>query len=104
MPLTIYSDKQLSYEKLQQKDRSDSIHHRNIQTLATEMYKVKSGYTPNIFSDLFNQRKISSCNLRRHPEFRVPFTRTVYHGSESISYLGQKYEIFSQHHLRKHFP
>ena len=51
------------------------------------MYKVKSGYTPKIFSDLFNQREISPNNLRRHPEFRVPLTRTVYHGSESISYL-----------------
>ena len=54
------------------------------------MYKVKSGYTPKIFSDFFNQRDISPYNLRRHPEFRVPLTRTVYHGSESISYLDPK--------------
>ena len=39
---------------------------------------------------LFNQREISPCNLRRHTEFRVPLTRTVYHGSESISSLGPK--------------
>ena len=38
------------------KDGSVSIHHRDIQALAMEMYKVKSGYTPTIFSDLFNQR------------------------------------------------
>ena len=54
------------------------------------MYKVKSGYRPKISSDLFNQREINRYNLRRHPEFRVPLTRTVYHGSESISYLGPK--------------
>ena len=40
--------------------------------------------------DLFNQREISPYNLRRHAEIRVPLTRTVYHGSESISYLGPK--------------
>ena len=52
---------------------------------ATEMYKVKCGYTPKIFNDLFHQREISLHNLRKHPEFRVPLSRTVYHGSESIS-------------------
>ena len=53
-----------------------------------EIYKVKSGYTPKIFSDLFNKREISPYNLRRHSEFRVPLTRTAYHGNENISYLG----------------
>ena len=86
----IYSDKKSSHEKLIEKDGSVSIHYRNIRSLATEMYKVKSGYAPKIFSDLFNQREISLCNLRRRPEFRVPLTRTVYHGRESISYLGPK--------------
>ena len=52
------------------------------------MCKVKSGYTPKFFSDLFNQRQISPYNLRRRPEFRVPLTRTVYDVSESILYLG----------------
>ena len=51
---------------------------------------MKSEYTPNIFSDLFNQREISLYNLRRHPKFRVTLTGTVYHGSECISYLGPK--------------
>ena len=52
------------------------------------MYKVKSEYTPKIFSDLFNQIEISTYSLRRYPVFGVPLTRTVYHGSENISYLG----------------
>ena len=69
---------------------SVSIHHKNIQALATEMFTVKSGYRSKIFNDLFNQKEISPYNLRRHPEFRVPLTRTVYQGSESISYLGPK--------------
>ena len=43
-----------------------------------------------IFSDLFNQREISPYNPKRHPEFRAPLTKTVYHGNESISYLGPK--------------
>ena len=86
----IYSDKKSFYEEVLGKDGSVSIHHRKIQALATEIYKVKSGQTPKIFSDLFNQREISPYNLRRQPEFRVPLTRTMYDGSESISYLGPK--------------
>ena len=72
------------------RSRRNNILHRNIQVLVTEMYKMKSGYTPKIFSDLFDQKEISPYNFRRHPEFRVPLTRTVYHGGESISYLGAK--------------
>ena len=74
LPL-IYSDKKSSYEKLIEKDGSVSIHYRN---------KIFT----KIFSDLFIRREKSSYNLRRHPEFRVPLTRTVHHGRESISYLG----------------
>ena len=68
-----------------------------------EMYKVKSGYTPKVFSDLFNQREISPYNLTRHPEFRVPLTRTVYHGSKVPHVWVQRYGIFYRHHLGKQF-
>ena len=37
----IYSNKKSSYENLLEKDNSVSIHQINIQTLATEMFKVK---------------------------------------------------------------
>ena len=86
----IYSNKKSSSESLLGKDGSVSILHRNIEALAMEMHEVKSGDTPKIFSDLFNQKEVSPYNLKRHPEFRVPLTRTVYQGSESISYLGPK--------------
>ena len=39
---------------------------------------------------MFNQRELSPYNLRSYPDVRVPFTRTLYHGSESISYLDPK--------------
>ena len=35
----IYSDKKSSYENLLEKDNSVSIHHKNIQVLAIEMFK-----------------------------------------------------------------
>ena len=53
----ILSDKKSSSEELSY--GSVSIHHKNIQAFAEEIYKVKSGYILKIFSDLFNQREIS---------------------------------------------
>ena len=50
----MYIAKTLCYEELLEQYESISIHHRNIQALATEMSQVKFGYTPKIFSYLFN--------------------------------------------------
>ena len=42
----IYCDKQSSFEELLEKDSSVSIHKRNIEILATEIYKVSKGMSP----------------------------------------------------------
>ena len=87
----IYKSKQSSYEELLIKDGTVSIHHRNIQTLATEMFKVKNEkMSPEIICDIFTQRINNHYNLRRINHFEIPFVRTVYNGTESVSYLGPK--------------
>ena len=64
----VYNNKQSSYEELLIKDGTVSIHHRNIQTLATEMFKVKNELTPEIICDIFTQRINNHYNLR-HESF-----------------------------------
>ena len=86
----IYCDKNSSYEELLEKDGSVSIHHRNIQNLAIEMYKVKSELDPMIAANVFTTIPENHYNLRNYNGFRLPFARAVYHGTESISYLGPK--------------
>ena len=86
----IYNDKQSSYEELLIKDGPVSIRHRNIQTLATEMFKVKNELSPEIICDIFTQRINNHYNLRHINHFETPFVRTVYNGTESVSYLGPK--------------
>ena len=84
----IYSDKKSSYENLL--DNSVSIHHKNIQALAIEMFKVKHKLCLEINCDVFMERTNNQCNLRNCPDFITPHVHSVFHGTESISYLGPK--------------
>ena len=52
----IYSEKQSSFETLLEKDGSVSVHNRNLQILATEMYKIKNVHSALIITELFEQR------------------------------------------------
>ena len=66
------------------------MHHGNIQTFATEMFKVKNEISPEIICDIFTQRMNNHYNLRHINHLQTPFARTVYNGTESVSYLGPK--------------
>ena len=86
MPL-IHGDKTSSFEELLEQDKSVSTHTRNLQMLATEMFKVYRSMSPPIFSELFRGRDY---NLRSNSNFAVPHVKSVFHGRGSISYLGPK--------------
>ena len=52
----IHNDKLPSYEEMgQEKDGSVSIHYKNIQSLAIEMFQIKHRQSPEIVSDIFVQ-------------------------------------------------
>ena len=85
----IHNDKLPSYEELLEKDGSVLIHHKNNQSLAIEMFQIKHGQPPEIVSDIFAQTT-QHCNFRPNRDFRIRSAKSVYHGSESISYLGPK--------------
>ena len=54
------------------------------------MYKFKNELAPMITVDVFTTIPENHCNLRNDNGFRLTFARTVYHGTESILYLGPK--------------
>ena len=58
-----YNDKKSNFEELLIKDNSISIHHRNIQTIATEMYKFANRMSPEITNEIFQLREINHYNL-----------------------------------------
>ena len=65
----IYCDKQPSFEELLEKDSSVSIDERNIQILATEMYKVIKGMSPPQITELFARRDEHPYNLIHNAYF-----------------------------------
>ena len=86
----IYNDKQSSFIELLNKDNSVSIHMRNIQKLAIEMFKFRKGLSPPLMGNIFKLRTEIPYNLRNISEFSRPTVNSVYHGTESISNLGPK--------------
>ena len=58
--------------------------------MATEFCKIKNELSPELFTEIFAREAESHYNLRRCNDFRIPAIRTVYRGSERISFLGPK--------------
>ena len=73
----IYNAKTSSFKQLLEKDNSVSIHHRNIQTLAIEMYKVTNGLSPEIINEIFQIREESRCDVRYASQFTIPPIHSV---------------------------
>ena len=67
----VYDGYVSAFEELLEKNHSFTIHHYNIQTLCIELYKVFSGQSQTMFSDLFERKNINY-NLRSQPDFVIP--------------------------------
>ena len=80
----VYKDSNLTFQQLLEKDNSFTIHDRNLQKLAIEMYKVKHNLSP--IQELFSEG--SSVNLRNPQDWEIPKVRTVNNGLETIRYRG----------------
>ena len=85
----VYKKADLNFEELLRKDNSFSIHQRNLQKLATEMYKVKNNLSPTLMKDIFPERAIPY-NLRNMNPFQASNVKTVYNGTETLSFRGPK--------------
>ena len=86
---TTYQDHLSTFKELLNKDNFVSIHHRNKQVLATEMFKIHGSLPLDILREKFVSQ-ISSYNLRRNNTFERRQVYSAYHGTESLSFLGPK--------------
>ena len=85
----VYKDCKSSFAELLSEEKSLTVHHRNVQKLAIEMYKVKNELCPKIMLDLFIEVTYSY-NLRKSLICGSYKIKTVSYGTETITYLGPK--------------
>ena len=97
----VYSDQSSTFEELLERDKTFSIHHKNIQSLAIEIYKFLNGLSPEIMNSMFNLNENNQYSLRNVFELYSHNPRTVKYGKETISYLAPK--IWSQT-IKDHKP
>ena len=85
----VYNDDNATFEKLLEKENAAKINDRNLQVLATEMFKVKLGIAPAIMNDVFRIRK-SDYNTQKADQLQSHCVKTVHYGTGTVSFLGLK--------------
>ena len=86
---TVYSVNLSSYELLD-KSGSFTIHQRNVQSLAIEIYKYLHGPSPEVLSEVFKVSEIIPYDLRMRDELYVKNPKTVIYSTETIFSLSPK--------------
>ena len=83
----VYKNDSLTFQGLLDKDDSTTIHQRNLQRLATEMYKVKNQTPPLPMQEIFSEQ-VNVHDLRNKRCWKIPKVSTVGYGTENIRYRG----------------
>ena len=83
------NERKSSFEELLRKDNTVSIRHRNLQVLATKIFKIKNNIALKIINEIF-RRRTSSYNLWKNSSFYVKQVNSVYHNTDSLSCLSPK--------------
>ena len=84
----VFRDKNATFNELLKRDGSVTIHERNIQILATEMFKAYNGISPRILRNVFPLKE-SALYWSNFP-FKTRNVRTVTYGTETLGHLGPK--------------
>ena len=85
----VYKDFNSSFQELLTEDNSLNIHHRNLQKLVTEIFKIKNGLSTELRNDVFELIE-KPYSLRTTSQFKSRKIRTTKYGIETPSYLGNK--------------
>ena len=84
----VYSDYSSTFSELIEKDKSVTIHEKNLRVLAIELYKVVNRLSPKLLDEVFPMKKcIKYCSKSPFETFNV---RTTNYGTHSLSYMGPK--------------
>ena len=86
----VYSGYSSTFEDLLNKDKSVTIHQRNLQQLAIEIFKVKIGIAPIIMNEIFTFVENNTYNLRSGMHLNRVNVHSPQYSTEPIDNLGAK--------------
>ena len=95
----VYRNDQLTFCELLDLDKSFTIHHRNLQRLATEMYKVTNHLGPSFMNEIFPHTN-NTYDLRNMPTVECSNVRSVYNGTETVYFRGPKTWLLVPENIR----
>ena len=87
---TVYSDYNSSFHELLVNNGSFTIHQRNAQSLAIEIYKYLHGLSLAILSEVFKVNETIPYDLRIRNDLYARYPKIVRYGTETISFLSPK--------------
>ena len=85
----MYKEENTTFQELLNKDNSVTTHDRNLQRLATEMYKIKDHLSPLSMQELFTE-KFNKHAIRNNRTWESHNVRTASYGTETMSNMGPK--------------
>ena len=86
----VYNDDHLTFNELLKLDNSVTIHHKNIQKVAIEVYKCIHDLSPSFMKDIFVNSGYNGPNLRCEKLFQMPNIKKSYKGEESLRAFAPK--------------
>ena len=86
----MYQDKKSNLQDVLQKGKSVSIHMKNLQYLATEIYTVKNCLSPKIMKEVFILQENENYNLRSGRHLTNRNIHVAHFENDTITNLGPK--------------
>ena len=84
----VYRDYNATFSELLTKDKSVTIHQRNLQLLATEIFKTKNEIQ-KLWKKYLHLKDVNY-NLRNNTSLKIGNLKTIYYGTKSFANLGAK--------------
>ena len=82
----IYQDYASSFTELLDKYNSTTMYNRNIQLLATELFKIKNELSPTFMNEIYVENAKYHYDLRKETKFKRNNVKTVYNETETETF------------------